>query len=210
MKLSLSYTLPFLVLFFLGSCVSLQVGRELQGGRTALRLGNPEAAVPHFEAVSRLNPDYITHFTLLDVGIWTYLGRAYYEAGKKEQALASFKQAKARHSEDYFARIYLGLAMSQNGQRREGTAELDAGLEKLGVWLDTLPGRAQDGQYWDPGGHLQRGIAETRGLLQAERIDWARVDENVQWLGVNFDEEIEEVRREKDRERDESEPGRPD
>ena len=186
----------FLFLFLLGGCVSLQVGREVQSGRTALMLGNPDAAVPHFEAASRLDPDYITGFTLLDVGIWTYLGRAYYEAGQKEKALESLKKAKARHSEDYFARIYLGLVMSQNAQRREGTAELDAGLEGLGVWLDTLPSRTQDGKYWDPGGHLRRAIVATRGLLQAERINVARVDENVRWLGKNFDEEIDEVRRE--------------
>lgn len=57
-----------------------------------------------------------------------------------------------------------------------------------------MPGQGQEGQYWYPGSHLQKSIAETRSLLREERINLARVDENVRWLGKNFEAEIEEVR----------------
>ncbi len=69
----------------------------------------------HFEAAARQDPNYTTRFTLLNTGIWTYIGRAYYEIGEKEKALASLKPAKESSSDDYFARIYLGLVISQIG-----------------------------------------------------------------------------------------------
>jgi len=199
MKFSFSYALPFFLLFFLSGCVTLQVSRDVQSGRIALKLGQPKEALTHFQAAAHLDPNYTTRFTLLNTGIWTYIGRAYYEVGEKKKALASLKRAKESSSDDYFARIYLGLVMSQNGRRREGIAELEAGLKGLEIWLESLRGH-HEGQYWDPGGHLQKAIAETQGLLRGERINLARVDENVQWLGRNFEEEIEEVRHEKSHE----------
>jgi len=50
---------------------------------------------------------------------------------------------------------------------------------------------------WDPAGNLRRAIAETQGLLREDSINLARVDENVRWLGENFEDEIEEVKEDK-------------
>jgi len=202
MKFSFVYAMPFFVVLFLSSCATLQVSKDVQSGRRALKLGQPKEALTHFEAAARVDPNYTTRFTLLNTGIWTYVGRAYYEIGEQEKALASLKRAKESSSEDYFARIYLGLVMSQNGSRREGIAELEGGLEGLEVWLETLTWQGPDGQFWDPGGRLKKGVAETRGLLRAEKINLARVDEHVRWLGKEFEEEIEEVRDDKQRERE--------
>ncbi len=197
MKFFFNYAMPFFLFFSLSSCTTVQVSKDVQSGRAALKQGRPEEALTHFEAAARQDPSYTTRFTLLNTGIWTYIGRAYYEMGEKEKALASLKRAKNSTSDDYFARIYLGLVMSQNGKEREGIAELDAGLERLEIWLESLPGQSQGGQYWDPDGHLQKTIAETRSLLREERINLARVDENVRWLGKKFENEIEEVRHDK-------------
>ncbi len=197
MKFSFSYAMPFLVLFFLSSCATLQVSKDVQSGRRALKLGQPKEALTHFEAAARVDPNYTTRFTLLNTGIWTYIGRAYYEIGEREKALASLKRAKDSSSEDYFASIYLGLVMAQNGRRREGIAELESGLKGLGNWLDSMPWQGFDGQYWDPGGRLKKGIVETQDLLRGEKINLAKLDENVRWLGKEFEEEIEEVRRDK-------------
>ena len=209
MKFSFSYARPFFLLFFLSGCVTLQVSRDVQSGRIALKLGQPKEALTHFQAAAHLDPNYTTRFTLLNTGIWTYIGRAYYEVGEKKKALASLKRAKESSSDDYFARIYLGLVMSQIGRQREGIAELEAGLQGLGIWLESLRGH-HEGQYWDPGGHLQRAIAETRGLLQEERINSAKLDEYVRWLGENFEEEIEEVRYDKQRDREGDDDGHDD
>jgi len=187
----------FLLFIFISSCATLQVAQDVQSGRTALNLGQPKEALTHFEAASQSNPDYITDFTLLDIGIWSYVGMAYYQAGEKEKALESFKQAKQRHREDHFARVFLGLVMSQNGQRREGTAELVAGLNGLGSWLDTIrySARTHTGELWDAGDYLRKEIGEMLTLLEAEEVNWGAINESVVTLARNFDDEIDEVKR---------------
>lgn len=169
----------FLFLFLLSSCATLEVAREVQSGRRAMQLGNSQAALGYFEAAAQANPDYITDFTLLDLGIWSYVGMAYYKEGEKEKALASFKQAKQRHKEDHFARVFLGLVMSQDGERRAGKGELVDGLNGLERWLDTTRHSTWRGSFWDPGDYLAKDIGQTLKLLQAEEVDWQAVHENV-------------------------------
>ncbi len=195
MNFSSSYAVPFFVLFFLSSCATLQVARDVQSGRTALKLGQPKEAITHFEAAGQTDPDYITDFTLLDVGIWSYVGMAYYQAGEKEKALESFKQAKQRHREDHFARVFLGLLMSQGGDRRAGKEELVGGLNGLAQWLDTTRHSTPKGELWDPGDYLAKEIGQTLKLLQAEEVNWQKINENVVRLARNFDDEIDEVKR---------------
>jgi len=198
-----------LVFIFVSSCATLQVSKEVQSGRIAMHIENPKAAIPHFEAAAQEDPNYITDFTLLDIGIWTYVGMAYYQAGEKEKALENFKQAKQRHREDHFARVFLGLLMSQDGQRREGKAELVAGLNGLGSWLDTIrhSARTRTGELWDPGDYLAREIGQTLKLLQAEEVNWRAINENVVRLARNFDDEIDEVKRDKQFEINEDDGG---
>ena len=184
--------------FLLGGCATLEVAREVQSGRRAMQLGNSQAALGHFEAAAQSDPDYLTDFTLLDIGIWSYVGMAQYSEGDKEKAVASFKKAKQRHREDHFARVFLGLLMSQNGDRRAGKEELVGGLNGLAQWLDTTRrsnfGRAE---FWDPGDYLANNIGQTLKLLQAEEVNWREINENVVRLARNFDDEIDEVKRDR-------------
>jgi hypothetical protein len=87
--------------------------------------------------------------------------------------------------------------MATDGQRAEGVKLLEAGLKGLHEWVDAIPGRAVDGQYWDPGRVLRGRMEETLGMLRSEKVDWSKVEQNVRWLGREFDDEIEEVRRER-------------
>jgi len=194
MNFSFNYAMPFFVLFFLSSCATVQVSKDVQSGRTALMLGQPKEALTHFEAAAAQDPNYTTRFTLLNTGIWTYVGRAYYEIGEKEKALASLKRAKDSSSNDYVGRIYLGLVMSQNGRRREGIGELEAGLKGLGIWLESLPDEGQDGPYWDPGHRIANGNSKLLKMVQADRPDWHGIATNVEWLGKALEEEIENVK----------------
>jgi len=176
-------------------------GRQIMKGRDALLDGNPKAALPNFEAIAQSNPNYINCAQDLCIGIWTYLGRTYHELGNNQKALESLKKGQGRHWQDRFNKTYLGLVTAQTGRTKKGTAELDAGLKALGAWLSSFAGRGTTGQYWDPGGNLQKAIADTRNLLQGDNINWDKVNKAVRWLGVNFEEEVQEVQREK------SEPG---
>ena len=172
-------------------------GRHIMKGRDALFQGNPKAALPNFEAIAQSNPNYINCAEDFCVGIWTYLGRTYHELRNNQKALESLKKGKGRHSSDRFNKIYLGLVMAQTGQTKEGTAELDAGLKALGAWLSSFAGRGTTGQYWDPDGNLQKAIADTRNLLQGDTINWDKVNKDVHWLGVNFEQELRDVGRDK-------------
>jgi len=188
-----------LILFFLISCTTstFQAGRDIMKGRDALLDGNPKAALPNFEAIAQSNPNYINCAEDFCVGIWTYLGRTYHEIGDNYKAVESLNQGRGRHSRDKFAQIYRGLVKAPVSPLFPVQPELDAGLEALNAWLVGLPGSHPDGQYWDPDGRLRKGIADTRDLLRADRINWDKVEKDVRWLAVNFEEEAEEVRRDK-------------
>jgi hypothetical protein len=189
--------MPFLLFLISCTATTFQAGREIMSGRDNLLIGNPEAALPSFQSIAQSNPNYINCAERFCVGIWTYLGRTYHELGKDQQALESLKRGRGLHRVDRFNQIYLGLVMAKAGQKREGTAELDAGLKVLGTWLSGFAGRGTTGRYWDPGKRLQRGIADTRALLQPDRIDWDRVNRDVHWLAVNFEQEARDVRTQK-------------
>ncbi len=192
-----------LLLFFLINYPSPTFGsifseaRQIMKGRDALLEGNPEAALPNFAAIAQSSPNYRNCAQGLCIGIWTYLGRTYHELGNNQKALESLKKGKGHHRNDRFNKIYLGLVMAQTGQTKEGKAELDAGLEALGAWLSSFAGRGSTGQYWDPGWKLQKAIADTRKLLQGDKINWEKVNKDVNWLGVNFEQEVRDVHRDK-------------
>jgi len=182
-----------IVLISIASCATIQVSRQVQSGRGALKLNQPKEALTHFETAAAQDPNYTTRFTLLTTGIWTYVGRSYYEIGEKEKALASLKRAKDSSSDDYIGRIYLGLVMAQTGNRREGKAELAAGLKGLAAWLESLPGTGEKGQLWDPEHRIANGISQLLKQVQVERPDWQSIATNVEWLGIALEEEIENV-----------------
>ena len=201
MKRIIDLSSVFFILIFVSGCTTIQVSTEVQSGRSALILNQPKAALTHFEAAAAQDPNYTTRFTFLTTGIWTYVGRAFYAIGEKDKALASLKRAKESSSEDYIGRIYLGLVMAQTGNTREGKAELEAGLKKLAAWLESLPGTGLEGELWDPGQRIANGISELLKMVQVERPDWQGIATNVEWLGKELEEEIENVQDDKARQK---------
>ena len=98
----------FLFMFVISGCV-IPVATEVESGRTALIAGNPEMALAHFQRGARAQPDYVADLSPLREGIWTYLGRAYYDSGKLSEAREALAQALKRDEGDFMARLYLGL-----------------------------------------------------------------------------------------------------
>ncbi|MEE8115446.1 MAG: hypothetical protein V3T23_13965 [Nitrososphaerales archaeon] len=191
------FALPLFLFLVSCSLSTFEAGREIMSGRDALLLGNPQAALPSFEAISQANPDYINCINLFCVGIWTYLGRTQHEIGKNEWALASPMKGKRRHRGDRFNQIYLGLVKARTGKIEEGKAELDVGLEALHNWLANL-WRQLDGDLWDTRGLLRKVIVDIRNQLQSDRISWDRVDQSVRQLALEFEEEGRGVLDDKD------------
>ena len=185
------FIFPFLILY---GCASLQVATEVQSGRHALQRGQPKMALSHFETAVRLKPDYVTDFTHLNVGIRSYIGRAYYEMGELERALASLNQARAHSEYDYQGRLYLGLVLVKRGARSEGLKEIEAGLGGLGDFLERLPSRFDDGIYWDLSGRIRKVIAQNIQMIGGKDIDMPFLIANAEWVGKKIDEEIDDVR----------------
>jgi tetratricopeptide (TPR) repeat protein len=102
--------LLILVLCGVSAC-AVQIGTEVQSGRTALMAGNPELALTHFQRGVESQPDYVADLAPLRQGVWTYLGRAYYDAGKLPEASEALTQGLKRNEADFMARLYMGLTL---------------------------------------------------------------------------------------------------
>ncbi len=102
-----------LFLFIIAYGCSVPVTTEVESGRTALIAGNPETALSHFQRGAKAQPDYIADLPPLREGIWTYVGRAYYDLGKFAEAREALAQALKHDDGDFMARLYLGLALFQ-------------------------------------------------------------------------------------------------
>jgi tetratricopeptide (TPR) repeat protein len=92
-------------------CASYQVAGDVQSGRTALLSGDLGSALTHFSQAAQANPDYVNDSSPLKEGVWTYVGRAYYAAGKLPEARNALTDSLRRNENEFMARLYLGLTL---------------------------------------------------------------------------------------------------
>lgn len=184
-------------LLLLSGCASIRVAGEVQTGRHALLAGRPDEALSHFRRAADLNPDYLLNFSLLDEGIWTYVGRAYYAMGKLPEARQALERARWRYDEDHLAKLYLGLVLARDGERHKALTEIESGLTGLGDWLDNIDRYRLDGRFWDPGKRLRSEIQRNLSTIQGRDIDWAQLIASGEWLGTEFEREVDFAKRDK-------------
>src|SRR5215510_863844 len=94
-------------------------GSEMAAGRQALLMSKPDVALKDFQRVAETDPNYVMRFVVFDEGVWTYLGRAQYLAGKIPEACHSIEKPVAHHS-DAHASLYHGLALVREKDRAKG------------------------------------------------------------------------------------------
>jgi len=179
--------------FLLSSCVSFQVGGEIAKGRLELTRGDPKVSLPYFQRAAALDPNYITNFTVLREGVWTYVGRANYASGNLPEARKALEQARSRYEHDYLARLYLGLVLSRQGERDRGSKEIAAGLRGLGEWFDYIEKYVQEGRFWDPTKKIQGEMQKSLAMIDGREINWPELTENVEWIGIEMEREIDRV-----------------
>lgn len=184
-------------LVLLSGCASIQTASEVQRGRYALLYGEPKVALTHFQRAAELNPEYVLNFSLLDEGVWTYIGRSYYAMGNLPEARKALERARSRYDYDHLAKLYLGLVLARDGNRERGLREIRAGLKGLNNWLDHIHFYVHDGRYWDPGGRLQKQIQRDLQMIEGQEIDWPQLFASVEWLGREFEHEVELSQRDK-------------
>ena len=118
-----------LIGLWLFSGCGVQVSNEVQSGRSALLAGKPDVAVAHFHRSAEAQPDYVVDNPPLRQSIWTYLGRAYYDAGRLPEAREAVSQALQRDGGDFIARLYSGLiSLRDAGPQPQPKADNSFGL----------------------------------------------------------------------------------
>jgi tetratricopeptide (TPR) repeat protein len=107
-------TLHLLCVFALlsfAACATLESQSGFLAGRRALLRGEPDNALAYFESVARSDPAYVSESVSPQKSIWTYVGRAHYNAGRYDAAQPAFEKALAHLKDDHVARLYLGLTL---------------------------------------------------------------------------------------------------
>ena len=187
------YTLLILSsLPLLASCTTMKVQGEIKQGRRALLLGDNDRALGHFQKAAEIDPNYITNFTPLKQGVWTYVGRAHYGAGRLPDAQRALEDARSRHAQDHLARLYLGLVKLKGEQRDQGLREMEAGLKGLEgwlVWIDRYGPRR--GPLWDPGQYIRREIQKNLAMLAGRDTNLEEIISSGEWIGRELDDEID-------------------
>src|SRR5688572_13571111 len=124
-------TALFLMVVASAGCASFQVAGQVQSGRRALLMNDPEAALAYFQPAAQSDPNYIYSAENFRESVWTYLGRAQYALERHEEARGSFERALAVYKDDAMAQLYLGLAMVKGGDRERGLKQIQIGLKSL-------------------------------------------------------------------------------
>lgn len=86
-------------------------GSSFLAGRQALLRGEPDNAANYFNAIAQTDPSYVVTSAPPRKSIWTYLGRAYYNAGRYAEAKVALDKALTYVKDDDVARLYRGLTV---------------------------------------------------------------------------------------------------
>jgi tetratricopeptide (TPR) repeat protein len=185
------------LLFFLSACAA---ELKVQQGRMALLYGDPKAAIVLFESAAELDPNFF-YFSVFPQGIWTYVGRANYIAGRYPEARQALERAISLHKDDNMARLYLGLTLARSGDRQRGLQEIEGGMKGLQEWLDDVSQYAafSYGQYWDPTNEIRSEIKNSLAMISGKEVDWEKLIADAEWVGRKIEEEIDITRRQQAR-----------
>ncbi|HLN82317.1 MAG TPA: tetratricopeptide repeat protein [Candidatus Binatia bacterium] len=182
-----------LLLAALVGCAASQAAHEIQEGRRALLTGSPEIAVQYFERAAAL--DSKNAGSPLGESAWTYVGRAYYEAGKYSLARQAFDRALAQNQDDDIARLYLGLIGAHEKQDQSSHKQIQAGLQGVYDRIDYIKRFTFVGEFWDPSNQLTAELQELIKAVSAAQVSWSNVIPRVERLVLKIENEVDQAQR---------------
>ena len=182
------FVLAGLLLLLISGCSS--VGGEVQAGRNALQTNRPEAAVAYLTSAAQVDPTYRIPYRV-PAGVLGYLGRAYLETGRPAEARRTLEKAVKIDPQDPFVPLYLGIAWMQTGERDRGRKEIEAGLRGIHETLEHIASDNVSGIFWDPTRVIRSTIEKTLG----SELDDSQLEAAAVQIGTDFEEEIDEARR---------------
>jgi len=186
----------FSVLVYLFGCAGIQVSGDVQAGRNALHAGRPGDAAGYFFRAANVDPAYKIPYRV-PVGVFTYLGRAYYETGRDEDAHKALEKALSLDNDDSLAHLYLGLTLLRTGNRERGRKQIEGGLKGIHDTLEYLAADNVHGIFWDPARTIRSDIENTL----ARRPDDSELAVAGSRIGSAFEEEIDKARQDEARSR---------
>jgi tetratricopeptide (TPR) repeat protein len=185
----------FSVSLFISGC--LGVGSDVVAGRNALQTGRPNDAVGYLTRAAAADPNYKLPYRV-HVSVLAYLGRAYLETGQDTLARQTLEKAVNLDKDDSLAHLYLGIVLLKTGERERGRKEIEEGLRAID---DTLEFFAEEDRFyrlsWDPNMQIRNDIRKSL----AAKLDDAQLAMAAERIGSQFDEEIDEARRDESRRR---------
>ena len=183
-------------LVYLSGCASFQVSRDVQAGRNALQTGRPNDAVDYLMRAADVDPTYKIPYRVPE-GVLAYLGRAYYETGRDSEARNTLEKAVSLNKDDSLAHLYLGLTLLRTGDRDRGRKEIESGLKGIHETLEYIASDRIYGYFWDPARTIRSDIEKTL----ASKLDDSQLAVAALRIGSEFDEEIDNARRDQFRRR---------
>jgi len=187
------------LIFLLTGCAAYQIAGQVQSGRQALLINKPEEALAYFQQAAQSNPNYILESGLYKEGIWTYVGRSQYNLGRLAEARQSLEKALSIYPDDYLARIYLGLTLLRTGEDSRGLKELENGMKGLYDWLEYMNRTLPFSSFWDPLREIRSELEKDLKMVSNKDVDRQQLIASAEWLGQKMEEEIDRVRRDEQR-----------
>ena len=203
----------FSLFVFLAGCTSLQTGGELQYGRQALLKGSNETALGYFYSAAQRDPNYVyATGSSPKQGVWSYVGRSEYLTGRLPEARQTLERALSTDRQEDIARLYLGLTLTREGDRQRGLEEIESGMRGIHSFLDYInqAQRFSIGQYWDPGRAIRSTIQSDLAMISGKDLDWQRLIDDTEWLGIRMEAESDLARRQEAQARSRDSNGRGD
>jgi tetratricopeptide (TPR) repeat protein len=182
-----------LLLAALVGCAASQAAHEIQEGRRALLTGSPEIAVQYFEQAATL--DSKNNGSPLGESAWTYVGCAYYEAGRYASARQAFNRALAQNQDDDIARLYLGLIGAREKQDQSSHKQIQAGLQGVYDRIEYIKRFTFVGEFWDPSNQLTAELQELIKAVSAAQVSWSNVIPRVERLMLKIENEVDQAKR---------------
>ena len=182
-----------LLLLPLMGCVASQATQEIQQGRRALLIGNPEVAVQHFERAAAFDSKRAS--SPLGESAWTYLGRAYYDARSYPSARQAFDRALIQNQDDDISRLYLGLIGAHERQDTPSHKQVQAGLQGVYDRIDYIKRFTSAGEFWDPSNQLTAELLDLIKAVSAPQVNWNNVIPRVEKLMLKIENEVDQAQR---------------
>jgi len=187
------------LIFLLTGCAAYQIAGQVQSGRQALLINKPEEALAYFQQAAQSNPNYIFESGLYKEGIWTYVGRSQYNLGRLAEARQSLEKALSIYPDDYLARIYLGLTLLRTGEDSRGLKGLENGMKGLYDWLEYMNRTLPFSSFWDPLREIRSELEKDLKMVSNKDVDRQQLIASAESLGQKMEEEIDRVRRDEQR-----------